>query len=89
MKALGFLLLAAVTLLLLVGVQALPPLRALDAPLGVHVDRHYREHTLADMATPNVVTSVLADYRGYDTFGETTVIFAAGLSVWLLLRRRS
>jgi multicomponent Na+:H+ antiporter subunit B len=89
LRVLGVLLLGIVTLLLLVAVQALPPLRSLDAPLAVHVDQHYREHTLSDMATPNVVTSVLADYRGYDTFGETTVIFAAGLSVYLLLRRRS
>jgi multicomponent Na+:H+ antiporter subunit B len=41
------------------------------------------EHT----HTPNVVTSVLADYRGYDTLGETTVIFTAGMACILLLRR--
>jgi multicomponent Na+:H+ antiporter subunit B len=33
-----------------------------------------------------MVTSVLASYRGYDTFGETTVIFTAGICVILLLR---
>ena len=37
---------------------------------------------------PNVVTSVLADYRGYDTLGETTVIFTAGIGVMLLLKGR-
>jgi multicomponent Na+:H+ antiporter subunit B len=35
-----------------------------------------------------MVTYILADYRGYDTLGETTVIFTAGISVILLLRRR-
>lgn len=35
----------------------------------------------------NVVTSVLASYRGYDTLGETTVIFTAAVSVTLLMRR--
>ena len=34
---------------------------------------------------PNLVTAVLASYRGYDTFGETVVIFTAGLAVLLLL----
>ena len=34
---------------------------------------------------PNVVTSVLASYRGYDTLGEVTVIFTAGIAVLLLL----
>jgi multicomponent Na+:H+ antiporter subunit B len=28
---------------------------------------------------------VLADYRGYDTLGETTVIFTAGLATAALL----
>ena len=36
---------------------------------------------------PNVVTAILASYRGYDTFGETTVILTAGVGVILLLRR--
>ena len=37
---------------------------------------------------PNVVTVVLASYRGYDTLGETTVVFTAGIAVLLLLRGR-
>jgi multicomponent Na+:H+ antiporter subunit B len=47
----------------------------------------YIEQTLKETNVPNVVTSVLADYRGYDTLGETTVIFTAGIGVMLLLRR--
>ena len=34
---------------------------------------------------PNIVTSVLASYRGYDTMGELAVIFTAGVGVMLLL----
>ena len=34
---------------------------------------------------PNVVTSVLASYRGYDTLGEVVVIFTAGIGVWSFL----
>jgi multicomponent Na+:H+ antiporter subunit B len=45
------------------------------------------------VATPNIVTAVLADYRGYDTLGETAVILTAGLAVILILpaavRRRN
>ena len=44
--------------------------------------------TLSETATPNAVTSVLADYRGYDTLVETTVILTAGLGSWLLLAPR-
>jgi multicomponent Na+:H+ antiporter subunit B len=47
------------------------------------------EKGLKETAVSNMVTYGLADYRGYDTLGETTVIFTAGVSVILLLRRRS
>jgi multicomponent Na+:H+ antiporter subunit B len=57
------------------------------SPANMHVSPYYLRHSLEDTATPNVVTSVLADYRGYDTLGETTVIFTAGISCILLLRK--
>jgi multicomponent Na+:H+ antiporter subunit B len=43
---------------------------------------------MEETEVPNLVTAVLADYRGYDTLGETVVIFSAGMAVILLLRRR-
>ena len=48
------------------------------------VDMDHHGHGL-----PNVVTAVLAGYRGYDTLGETTVIFTAGIAVLVILRRPS
>jgi multicomponent Na+:H+ antiporter subunit B len=59
-----------------------------NSPANTHVSPHYLHHSMEDTATPNVVTSILADYRGYDTLGETTVIFTAGMACILLLRRR-
>jgi len=47
------------------------------------------EKGFEETAVRNMVTYGLADYRGYDTLGEVTVIFTAGVSVILLLRRRS
>lgn len=58
-----------------------------NSPASTHVSPYYLRHSLEQTATPNVVTSVLADYRGYDTLGETTVIFTAGMACILLLRR--
>ena len=58
-----------------------------NSPANTHVSPYYLTHSLEQTATPNVVTSILADYRGYDTFGETTVIFTAGIACLLLLRR--
>ena len=42
---------------------------------------------MEETGVPNVVTAVLASYRGYDTLGETTVVFTAGIGVIALLRR--
>jgi multicomponent Na+:H+ antiporter subunit B len=67
----------------------LPAWDAPDAPSAVHVAPRYLTGAVRDMATPNVVTAVLADYRSYDTLVETVVIFTAGLGCWLLLGRGS
>ncbi|MCD6455966.1 MAG: hypothetical protein J7K81_04155 [Methanophagales archaeon] len=48
----------------------------------------WEEKCEEEIGVPNMVTAGLADYRGYDTLGETTVIFTAGIAVILLLRRR-
>ena len=54
-----------------------------QAPIHHHVMPRYMEWTRDKIGIPNVVTAVLASYRGYDTFGETTVIFTAGIGVIL------
>lgn len=60
-----------------------------DAPIQRYPSPSYVERVAAETEIPNVVTAVLASYRGYDTLGETTVIFTAGIGVLLLLRGRS
>jgi multicomponent Na+:H+ antiporter subunit B len=55
------------------------------SPANAYVGRAYLETTAQDIGVPNVVTAVLSSYRGFDTLGETVVIFAAGVGVALLL----
>lgn len=55
-------------------------------PASTHVSPRYIEKTVEETGVPNAVTSVLADYRGYDTMFETSVIFCAGVAVMMLLR---
>lgn len=69
------------------GTLVLPPFGTPDAAIHKHVAPRYIADSIKDTNVPNVVTSVLADYRGYDTLGETTVIFTAGIGVMLLLRK--
>ena len=53
---------------------------------NTHVSDYYIEHSFEDTGSPNIVTGTLADYRGFDTLEETTVMFLAGLTTVLLLR---
>jgi multicomponent Na+:H+ antiporter subunit B len=48
---------------------------------------YYVRNPERDADTPNMVTVILADYRGFDTMGEETVILTAGLICFLILRR--
>ncbi len=58
------------------------------SPASLHVSPRYIEKTLEETTVPNMVTAILADYRGFDTLFETVVIFSAGLACFFLLRTR-
>ena len=87
MKILPFLIVLMTGGLLIYGTKEMPRWGDPNSPASLHVSPRYIEKTVEETATPDMVTSVLADYRGYDTLGETTVIFTAGLSCLLLLRK--
>lgn len=76
---------------LVYGTLDLPPFGAADTPVNTHVGPKYLADSIKETTVPNVVTAVLADYRSFDTLGEVTVVFTAGIGVLLLLRssRRS
>lgn len=56
-----------------------------NAPVHNHVAPRYIEQSGEEIGIPNIVTSVLASYRGFDTLGEVTVVFTALIAVLLLL----
>ena len=74
--------------LLIYGTLGMPEFGSSLAPVHQHVAPRYIEVSPIEVGMPNMVTSILASYRGYDTLGELTVIFTAGISVLLLLKRR-
>ena len=67
---------------------AAPPFGTPDAAIHKHVAPRYIADSIKETGIPNVVTAVLASYRGYDTLGEVIVIFTAGLGVLALLGYR-
>jgi multicomponent Na+:H+ antiporter subunit B len=88
LKWIGLLILALFFALMAYAAGGLPDRGDPDAPANVHVSPYYIEHAVEETNTPNIVTAVLADYRCYDTFGETIVIFTAGLACIVILMKR-
>ena len=74
-KAIGL-----VVLIILVGIgalkigKALPTIGALDTPANTNISMYYISHAAEDTHASNIVTAVLADYRGFDTLFETCVL---------------
>jgi len=96
MKKITLVILLAFAGLILYGVGQLPDRASPTAPPNTtesavgspNAASYYIENAYLDAHTPNMVTVTLADYRGYDTLGETSVVFTAGLACFLILRRR-
>ncbi len=59
-----------------------------NSPASTYLSPSFLERTMHDAHVPNSVTTILADYRGFDTMFETTVVLTAGLACFFLLRRR-
>lgn len=73
--------------LLIYGTLDMPSFGAADSPVQQHVATRYLNDSADEIGIPNVVTSVLASYRAFDTLGEVIVVFTAGIGVLALLMR--
>jgi len=87
LKSFGIISVLILGAVLLYGTMEFPAWGDPESPASGHISGYYIENTLEDTSVPNIVTAVLADYRGYDTMFETTVILSAGLACFFLLRR--
>jgi multicomponent Na+:H+ antiporter subunit B len=82
----GHLVLVMITGLALAwGTMDLPHYGDGSAPAHQHVAPRYIEESPREIGIANLVTAVLASYRGFDTLGEVVVVFTAGLGVVLIL----
>ncbi len=84
---LPFLVVGATFALLVYGSLDMPRYGDPNAPIHGHVAPRYLEQSEREIGISNVVTSVLASYRGYDTLGEVIVVLTAALGVMLLIGR--
>ena len=76
----------ALILMLLTAVSYLPPVGGADNPASNEVAAKYIEDGLQDTGAVNIVTGMILDYRAFDTFGESNVLFIATCTVLILLR---
>jgi len=72
---------------LIYGLQDIPAFGKPENPVQIYLADRYIVESKKEIGIPNLVTSVLASYRGFDTLGEVTVIFTAGIGVLMLLGR--
>jgi multicomponent Na+:H+ antiporter subunit B len=77
----------ALGVLLLYVVASMPPMGDANTPTREHVIPRYLENAEEETNTPNVITGIILNYRGYDTMGEVTVIFCALACVLAVLGR--
>ncbi len=88
-KIFALLLMTGLLVLLLSSFLEAPNQGSIDNPSYNDVAGHYLKHSDEDTKSPNVVTGVIIDYRGFDTLGETTVLFTAIAAVLTVLRTNS
>ncbi len=72
--------------LLMITVSYLPPTGEADKPDNNEVAARYIENGLQETGAVNIVTGMILDYRAFDTFGESNVLFIATITVLILLR---
>ena len=84
-KILTFLVLACMTAAFCYCSKYLPDIGDETSAPNQHVSNYYIEHSKEDTAANNIVSGTLADYRGFDTMFETSVMFISGLVVTLIL----
>jgi len=73
-------------LMLQATVAYLPPVGSKDNPAHNEVAAKYIEDGLQDTGAVNIVTGMILDYRAFDTFGESNVLFIATCTVLILMR---
>lgn len=85
MKKITVIIVAVVLGIFCTTASSLPRIGDSESAPNTHVTPHYIENSYEDTGSPNIVTATLADYRGFDTLEETTVMFLAGLTAVLIL----
>lgn len=86
-KLLSTLITISLIMILLLGVNELPKFGQYDNPANNEVAHYYIENTTKETGAMNIVTGIILDYRAFDTFVESSVLFTASIIVLLVLKK--
>ena len=76
----------ALITILVVAVSYLPQIGSAENPTINEVSNKYLTDSIKDTGAVNTVTGMILDYRAFDTFGESNVLFIATCTVLIMLR---
>ncbi|MGD9761470.1 MAG: hydrogen gas-evolving membrane-bound hydrogenase subunit E [Candidatus Izemoplasmatales bacterium] len=71
---------------LIYAIMQMPTGANVNVPAYNEVARHYLESGATETNSSNIIAAILADYRGFDTLGETIVLFTSVVAVGSVLR---
>lgn len=88
-KLLIMILISSVVTIAIIYTDIFPEIGDPNSPANTHVSTRYLEEGLKETSSKNLVTGIIADYRGFDTLMETTVLFMGGYAVAIVLYQKS
>jgi multicomponent Na+:H+ antiporter subunit B len=86
-KVLAVLITIGITAILLIGSKDLPEFGIEDTPANNYVTKYYLDNATKETGATNVITGVILDYRAFDTFVESSVLFTAAIVVMIVLKK--
>lgn len=87
-KILPWLIALGLSLIMVMAVLEMPRTCCVDAPAYNEVTEYYIDNAVRDTGATNVISAILADYRLFDTLGETIVLFTSIVAVVSALRKK-
>lgn len=86
-KLVAVLITVGITVILLIGSKDLPQFGIEDAPANNDVSKYYIENATKETGATNIITGVILDYRAFDTFVESSVLFTSAIVVMIVLKK--
>jgi multisubunit Na+/H+ antiporter MnhB subunit len=87
-KILPWVIAIGLSFIMVMAVLEMPQSCCVDAPAYSEVSQYYLDNAVEDTGATNVISAILADYRLFDTLGETIVLFASIVAVVSTLRKK-